>query len=103
MAAAIDDVLVTEPRGVHQQPVAHHPAVDEQVLPIRLRARLRRHADPALQSQALMLMLHMQRVGDEVRADQSRDARFFLEAADRSRQHELPPAVVRQRKTHVVS
>ena len=62
MAAAIHDVLVSEPGGIHQQPVAHHAAIDEKVLAIRLRARLRRHSDPARQPQALVLVLDMQRV-----------------------------------------
>ncbi len=74
MSAVIQHVPIRQPDGVRQQAIAHAAAVHEPELPILLRARGGRQADPARDLDRPGRMLHNHRFGRKIRAENSREA-----------------------------
>ena len=74
MPAVEHHVAIAEADRAADEPVAQHAAVQIEVLEIGLRARVGRLAQPAGQATAGRLVLDVQRVGDELIADDLRDA-----------------------------
>ena len=101
MPSAVAHVAIAEAHGTAEQAIAHHAAIDIEVLPVRLRARLRRQADPAFDGEPGLRERDESRLRDEIPADEPGDARFALLATDRGRQRKLLAPVVRQGNCHV--
>ena len=101
MPSAIAHVAIAEAHGTAEQAIAHHSAIHVEVLPVRLRARLRRQADPAFEGEPGLRERDESRLRDEILADEPGDARLALVAPDRGRQRKLLAPVVRQGKCHV--
>ena len=72
VAVARQHVLIGAAHRADQQPVAHRPAVDHEVLVARQPAIERRQADPAGQPEAVALGVDRQRILGEIAAEQRR-------------------------------
>ena len=85
------------------QLVAHHAPVDIEMLHITLAARERRAGHPASQPQACRFVFEMQRVLDERRSQQVRQASFVAAAVGGDVGTEHLPTVVHQHERHVLA
>ena len=75
MPAVEQHIAIGLADGVSHQLVAHHPAVDEEILPVGLPAGVRRQTDPAMQAQTAAFFVDGETAVDKLRPQHRPQAR----------------------------